>query len=256
MVRDDQLVFFLGIPGSGWAKIDSLLRNCQKFNFNMSDHNDERKMLHKGRYYVEHKGHFIGPGMGYGDNFHDIAAHYTKEEFKEECLKVYTDINEYDSYMIKCHWFCEEENIRWLLKNFPNNKYICVLRDKKLCDHRWLTSMTFAKDYPKYYAWMVKDDPDETNGIGNHCKENEDRMIELNERHNLSMRAFVRKSKEVFIFSPTKSLLSRMGFKWDRNGEFEYTMYIRNYALDYSIFGRAPSYDTSIALINCNGLIF
>ena len=251
MVRDEQLVFFLGIPGSGWAKIDSLLRCCSNFKFNMSDYNEDRCMKHEGRYYVEHKGHFIGPGMTYGEKFDDIPENYTKEEFIQECIRPYEDINDNDNYMIKCHWFCEEHNIRWLFKHFPNNKYICVLRDRELCDDRWLTSMTFDKDYPRYTAWMVKDDPDESAGVGNHCKENEDNFKEINHRHNVQLRAFVRRTKNSVIISPTRFTLGKMGFVWDQNGEFEYTAYIRNYCVDYSIYTRSPSWDTAIAFINC-----
>jgi hypothetical protein len=257
MVSDEQLVFFIAIPGSGWAKIDSLLRNCSKLKFNMSDHNDERweRIQTKGPgYYVEHKGHFLGPGTGFGEGLDNIPKNYTKEQFKEEVLKVYSEVNDRDNFMIKCHWFCEEHNLKWLTENFPNNKMIFVLRDKDLCDHRWLTSMTFNKNYPSYKRWMVKDDPDEE--IGSHCKENQDNFKRLNEEHNIQMRKFIRMAKKpTMIFCPTRYLLDKLDFVWDANGEKEFGAYTRNYMVHGSIYTRSPSWDTSIVFYNCTDIL-
>ena len=48
----EKLVFFIGIPGSGWAKIDSLLRCCKKFNFSTSDFRDDRNDMLQTKYYL------------------------------------------------------------------------------------------------------------------------------------------------------------------------------------------------------------
>jgi hypothetical protein len=257
MVSSDQLVFFFGIPGSGWAKIDSLLRCCSKFKFNKSDYREDRRQEVRGtRYYVEHKGHFLGPGTEFGSGFDNIEKNYSKEEFIQECLRPYVNINDKDFYMIKCHWFCEKHNLEWLDYHFPNNKKIFVLRDKDLCNHRWLESMTFAKDYPKYTAWMVKDDPDEKLGIGNHCQENETNFCSINSRHNIAIREYIAKTKNPCIISiPTKYTLSKLGFIWDQEGNVEYRAFITNYCVQSSIFSVSPSWDTSIAFINCQDVI-
>tara|TARA_B100001094_G_C18025535_1_gene717383 strand:+ start:193 stop:957 length:765 start_codon:yes stop_codon:yes gene_type:complete len=254
MIRDDQIVFFLGIPGSGWAKIDSLLRCCRKFKFNESDINENTVwQRNTNRYYLNHKGHFLGPGSGVGEGFMDIGANYTKKSFLEECLKVYDDINEEDNYMLKCHWFCERHNINWLVRNFPNSKYVAVLRDVELCNHRWLESMTFNKDYPNYSAWMVKEDPDEK--FGSHCIENEQNLKRLNRLHDNELRSFVRRYADI-IFCPTKYMLDRMDFHWDEKGHHEFTWYKRCYISDVNLYTRAPKYETSIAFYNCNEILF
>ena len=253
----EKLVFFVGIPGSGWAKIDSLLRNCKKFNFSTSDFNEERWEEKKGlKYYLEHKGHFSGPGMEFGDGFDDISANYTKESFIEECLKPYAEVDNEYNYMVKCHFFCEKHNLEWLDKTFPNNKMIFVLRDKDLCDDRWLTSMTFTKTYPKYTAWQVVDDPNEDRGVGNHHPANEENFKKLNYKHNISMRKFLRTAKKPnFITSPTKYFLSKLDFDWNSNiGWHEYMAYIRNYCIDYENT-KSPTWDTSIAFYNCHDVI-
>jgi len=249
----EQLVFFIGIPGSGWAKIDSLLRNCKKFNFNTSDFNDERWEKVRTRYYVEHKGHFSGPGCEFGEGFQDLKKHYTKDSFIEEALKPYTEINGEQHYMVKCHFFCESHNLEWLDETFPNNKMIFVIREKELCDKRWLESMTFSKNYPKYTAWQVVEDPHEK--IGKQHQLNVDSFKEFNRRHNLSMRTFFRRAvKPTFVVCPTKHFLNKIGFEWDANGYLEYNAYIRNYCLDPELT-KAPTYDTSIGFYNCQDVI-
>jgi len=251
--RPEQLVFFIGIPGSGWAKIDSLLRCCGKFNFNISDFREDRCETVKTKYYVEHKGHFSGPGCEFGEGFQDLPNCHTKESFIEEALKPYTDINNEQHYMVKCHWFCEKQNLEWLDQNFPNNKMIFVIRDKDLCDDRWLTSMTFAKNYPKYTAWQVVDDPDEE--IGKHDPRNEEQFKWLNKKHNLSMRTFFRKArKPTIITCPTRHVLDKLGFIWDATGSKEYSAYIRNYCIGPALT-LAPSWDTSIGFYNCQDII-
>lgn len=257
MVRDEQLVFFIAIPGSGWAKIDSLLRKCSKWSFNMSDHTEDRKdeIISKGPgYYVEHKGHFFGPGTGYGEGFDNLPGYYTKGSFKAECLRVYGDINSTDHYMVKCHWFCEEHNLKWLVDNFPNNKMIFVLRDKEMCDDRWLTSMSFDKNYPNYRRWMDVEDPDDD--IGKHCPENIESFKRLNDWHNIQMRRFIRMAKKpTMIFCPTKCALDAMDYVWDDEGIREYNAYIKNYMVNSSLRARSPSWDTSIVFYNCTDML-
>tara|TARA_B100000925_G_scaffold285660_1_gene262262 strand:+ start:423 stop:1205 length:783 start_codon:yes stop_codon:yes gene_type:complete len=249
----EQLVFFIGIPGSGWAKIDSLLRCCKKFNFNTSDYREDRHQTITGKYYVEHKGHFSGPGCEFGKGFDDLPKYHTKESFIEEAIKPYAEINDKQRYMIKCHFFCEQQNIEWLDKNFPNNMMIFVFRDKDKCDDRWLTSMTFAKNYPKYTAWQVVDDPDESNGC--HDSRNVENFKKMNEKHNLSMRNFFRKArKPSFITCPTRYFLDKVGFEWDTEGQKEYLAYLRNYSLGKTLTV-VPSWDTSIGFYNCQDVI-
>ena len=135
-IRDDQLIFLIGIAGSGWSKMDAMLRNCSYFKFNMSDYSSDRydavNTLDNG-YYTEHTGHFLGPGTGYGEGFDNIPQNYqNKEEFKKEALRVYTDLNAEDNYIIKCHWFCEQHNLNWLKKEFPNNKIIFTVWNRKI----------------------------------------------------------------------------------------------------------------------------
>lgn len=251
--RPEQLVFFIGIPGSGWSKMDNLLRCCSKFKANKSDYEGRWESYGNNRLYREHKGAFWDPGMEFGEGFDDLRNH-TIDSFIEQCLGPYTDINEYDNYFVKSHFFAEKHNLEWLENNFPNNKMVFVLRPKEYCDDRWLSTMTFAKHYPKYTAWQVVDDPDEE--PGKHRLENEQFMKDTNHRHDLAIRSFIRKSsKPTIIVAPTRHTLDKMGMNWDKEGNMEYAAYIKNYAVSNSLI-ISPSWDTSFCLYNCNGILF
>jgi hypothetical protein len=251
--KHDQLIFMIGLPGSGWSKMDNLLRCCSKFKANKSDYEGRWESYGNNRLYREHKGAFWDPGMEYGEGFDDLRNH-TKETFVEQCLGPYTDINEHDNYFVKSHFFAEKHNLEWLDTNFPNNKMIFVLRPKEYCDDRWLSTMTFAKNYPKYTAWQVVEDPDEE--AGSHHEANVQSMKSTNERHDLSMRSFIRRaSKQTIIISPTRSVLDKMGMVWDQDGRMEFAAYIKNYAVSKSL-NISPAWDTSFCLYNCDGILF
>lgn len=254
-MKDEQLIFYIAVPGSGWAKLSLLLGCCAKLNLNKSDRRGDREEIGKqgDTGCVHHKGAFWDPGMEFGEGFDDLRNH-TKETFIEQCLGPYTDINEDDNYFVKSHFFAEKHNLEWLDTNFPNNKMVFVLRPKEYCDDRWLSTMTFTKHYPKYTAWQVEDDPDEE--VGEHKKINQDSMREINRRHDLSMRSFIREAtKQTIILSPTKSSLDQMGMVWDKDGYLEYAAYIKNYAVSKALT-LSPSWDTSFCLYNCNGILF
>jgi hypothetical protein len=245
MIKEEQLVFFIGIPGSGWAKIDSLLRCCSRFKLNKSDYSEHRRETIWTKYYIDHKGHFLGPGMEFGEGFNDIEKNYTKDEFIEECLKSYSNINNEDNYLIKCHWFAEIHNLKWLRKNFPKNKIIFVLRDLELCNDRWISSMTFTKNYPKYTAWMENiEDEDDPKNI--------EKFKSLNHHHNNSIRKFLSTSLTPYvIFCPSKYILDNFGFIWNEEGKNEYRAYIENYANYIDELNIIPAFDTQIVLFNC-----
>ena len=186
MVSDEQLIFYVAIPGSGWAKLSLLLGCCAKLNLNKSDRRGDREETGKqgDTGCVHHKGAFWDPGMEFGDGFDDLEKNHTKESFKAECLRPFTEIND-QNYLIRSHFFAETKNLNWLKNNFPNNKIILVLRDTKLCWEGWNTAMNFTGRYPSYKAWMkytfIRDHP-----------ENYDKMWSLMQRHDKMIREWVR----------------------------------------------------------------
>ena len=81
MVRDDQLIFYIAVPGSGWAKLSLLLGCCAKLNLNKSDRRPDRE--ERGKQgdcgVVFHKGAFWDPMREFGNGFDDNSNGFFAE---------------------------------------------------------------------------------------------------------------------------------------------------------------------------------
>ena len=244
MISDEQLIFYVAIPGSGWAKLSLLLGCCAKLNLNKSDRRGDREETGKqgDTGCVHHKGAFWDPGMEFGDGFDDLEKNHTKESFKAECLRPFTEIND-QNYLIRSHFFAETKNLNWLKNNFPNNKIILVLRDTKLCWEGWNTAMNFTGRYPSYKAWMkytfIRDHP-----------ENYDKMWSLMQRHDKMIREWVR-DNDCLIIQPNKTFLDLLDYRWDDEGKEEYDKLIMVHQFFKS---EVPMFDAPFVFHNCNDI--
>tara|TARA_B100000427_G_scaffold312937_1_gene304867 strand:+ start:1076 stop:1825 length:750 start_codon:yes stop_codon:yes gene_type:complete len=244
VISDEQLIFYVAIPGSGWAKLSLLLGCCAKLNLNKSDRRGDREETGKqgDTGCVHHKGAFWDPGMEFGDGFDDLEKNHTKESFKAECLRPFTEIND-QNYLIRSHFFAETKNLNWLKKNFPNNKIILVLRDTKLCWEGWNTAMNFTGRYPSYKAWMkytfIRDHP-----------ENYDKMWSLMQRHDKMIREWVR-DNDCLIIQPNKTFLDLLDYRWDDEGKEEYDKLIMVHQFFKS---EVPMFDAPFVFHNCNDI--
>ena len=241
-LRHEQLIFMIGLPGSGWSKMDNLLRCCSKFKANKSDYEGRWESYGNNRLYREHKGAFWDPGMEFGEGFDNLEKNHTKDSFIKECLRPFTDIND-QNYLIRSHFFAESKNLAWLTKNFPNNKLIFVLRDTRLCWEGWTTSMTFTGRYPSYKAWMkisfIDDHPD-----------NYSNMWGMMLRHDKMIREFVR-DNDCLIIQPHKTFLNLLGYIWDDEGKEEYDKLIMVHQFFKS---EVPMLDAPFVFYNCNDI--
>ena len=244
MISEEQLIFYVAIPGSGWAKLSLLLGCCEKLNLNNTDRSPEREEV--GKYgntgCVHHKGAFWDPHMEFGEGFEDLEKNHTKESFISECLRPFTDIND-QNYLIRSHFFAETKNLNWLKKNFPNNKIILVLRDTKLAWEGWNNAMEFTGRYPCYKAWMkywfIKDHP-----------ENYANMWNLMLRHDKMIKEFTR-DHDCFIIQPNKTFLDTLGYRWDDEGKEEYEKLVMVHQFFKSDI---PRFDAPFVFYNCDDL--
>ena len=243
-MKDEQLIFYIAVPGSGWAKLSLLLGCCAKLNLNKSDRREDREETGKSgdTGCVHHKGAFWDPGMEFGEGFDDLEKNHTKESFKAECLRPFTEIND-QNYLIRSHFFAETKNLNWLKNNFPNNKIILVLRDTKLCWEGWNTAMNFTGRYPSYKAWMkytfIRDHP-----------ENYDKMWSLMQRHDKMIREWVR-DNDCLIIQPNKTFLDLLDYRWDDEGKEEYDKLIMVHQFFKS---EVPMFDAPFVFHNCNDI--
>ena len=238
------MIFYVAIPGSGWAKLSLLLGCCEKLNLNNTDRSPEREEV--GKYgntgCVHHKGAFWDPHMEFGEGFEDLEKNHTKDSFISECLRPFTDIND-QNYLIRSHFFAETKNLNWLKKNFPNNKIILVLRDTKLAWEGWNNAMEFTGRYPCYKAWMkywfIKDHP-----------ENYANMWNLMLRHDKMIKEFTR-DHDCFIIQPNKTFLDTLGYRWDDEGKEEYEKLVMVHQFFKSDI---PRFDAPFVFYNCDDL--
>ncbi len=244
MISDEQLIFYVAVPGSGWAKLSLLLGCCAKLNLNKSDRRPDRE--ERGRQgdcgVVFHKGAFWDPMREFGSGFHDIGANYSKDSFIAECLKPFETIND-QNYLIRSHFFAETKNLEWLTTNFPNNKIIFVLREKELCYEGWTNGMTFTGHYPNYRAWM------NITYIDNH-KTNYDKLWNLIVRHDEMIRKFV-VDNDCYIVQPNKTFINKLDYVWDEEGEEEYMKLIMTHQFFKS---EVPMFDAPFVFYNCDDL--
>jgi len=244
VISEEQLIFYVAIPGSGWAKLSLLLGCCEKLNLNNTDRSPEREEV--GKYgntgCVHHKGAFWDPHMEFGEGFEDLEKNHTKDSFISECLRPFTDIND-QNYLIRSHFFAETKNLNWLKKNFPNNKIILVLRDTKLAWEGWNNAMEFTGRYPCYKAWMkywfIKDHP-----------ENYANMWNLMLRHDKMIKEFTR-DHDCFIIQPNKTFLDTLGYRWDDEGKEEYEKLVMVHQFFKSDI---PRFDAPFVFYNCDDL--
>ncbi len=242
--REEQLIFYCAVPGSGWAKLSLLLSCCAKLNINKSDRRPEWEEC--GRLgdtnHIFHKGCYWDPQREYGDGFDDIGKNYSKESFIEECLRPFKEHDD-RNYLIRSHFFAETKNLNWLVENFPNNKIIFVLREAKPCFEGWHTGMSFTGHYPNYKAWMARTDKDM-------CKENYDRLWKLIKKHDGMIRRWIA-DKNCYIVQPNKHFINQLGYVWDDEGKEEYMKMMHTHQFYTTPI---PMYDAPFCFYNCDDI--
>jgi len=159
-MRDDQLIFFIGAPGTSWSRIATILGYSPKLNLNLSDYSPERQ------YYIEnskswshlinHQGSYFGTGMEFGYRFEDPQNFYNKISFKNELAKAFSELDDERNYLIKSHSL--SYNIDWLVDNFPTSKIIFVIKQPvEECVEWWKNAGGFDITYPSYTWYADKD---------------------------------------------------------------------------------------------------
>ena len=159
-MRDDQLIFFIGAPGSSWSRIASILEYSPKLLLNLSDHTSEREYYIKNSkswsHLVNHQGSYFGTGMEFGYRFESPQDFYNKISFKKEIAKAFTEHNEFKNYLIKSHSLAY--NLDWLVETFPTSKIIFVIKQPiEECVEWWQSAGGFDITYPKYDWYKNKD---------------------------------------------------------------------------------------------------
>ena len=151
-IKEEQLIFFTGIPGSAWSRTATLLGYSPLLNLNDSDRSKKRE------YYItrntswagliNHQGSFFGSKMEFGEGWEYPAERgLTKEAIMNdihEAFQVHNDQN----YLIKSHSIAQ--SLDWWIENFPNSRFVFTFRDYERSIDWWLNGGGFDITYPKY----------------------------------------------------------------------------------------------------------
>jgi hypothetical protein len=163
MINDEQLIFFIGTPGSSWSRIAWLLEYSPLFNINTSDKAPEREYIlpyhaddtNRELILPHHHGTYWDAGMEFGNGFQSNVK-YSRESFLEEVLQAWTEHDD-RQYLIKSHNLGRD--IPWIQKNFPKSRIIFTVRDLDKCYDWWIQAGGFGITYPKY-DWFKADGRD------------------------------------------------------------------------------------------------
>lgn len=182
-MRNEQLIFFLGVPGSNWSRLAHLLSHSPILKLNTSDHSPSREYFYTGEdpndkeSYREHRitkalhhGVYFDPGMEFGDGLDNPRKHYSANSFKQEIYDAWSEHDDDRNYLIKSHSLsC---NIDWIVDTFPGARIVMILSPKNRAIDRWKKVGGFKITYPNY-QWF------------------EGRMESLIDQQNACLRDFV-----------------------------------------------------------------
>ena len=159
-MRDDQLIFFVGAPGSSWSRIATILGYSPKLNLNLSDYSSERQYYIKNSkswsHLINHQGSYFGSEMEFGYRFEDPESFYNKISFKNELARAFSELDDDKNYLIKSHSLAY--NLDWLVNNFPKSKIIFVIKQPiEECVEWWQSAGGFDITYPRYDWYKDKD---------------------------------------------------------------------------------------------------
>jgi hypothetical protein len=154
MIKEEQLVFFTGIPGSAWSRVASVLGYSPLLNLNDTDRNTKtrefylRRQISSWMDLVNHQGAFFGSGMEFGQGWeYPVERELTKEAVMKDIEKAFVVHNDQD-YLVKSHSIAQ--CLDWWIENFPKAKFIFVFREYEAAISWWLGGGGFDIEYPKY----------------------------------------------------------------------------------------------------------
>jgi 5'(3')-deoxyribonucleotidase len=181
------LIFAAGAPGSKWSRILSMLGLHPSINnsdkdkypkYTLNAMNAKGKMIPVGN----HSGAYFGPGNVVGEKFDDLTR-LTKEQFIEE-IKPSFDNWEQGIKIVKSHWFSYDDNLNWLMENFPDAKIILVYNGNDVAFKWWHYVGGWDISFPTY-TWYANDQR-----MYNKILEENHHLLKFAEKHLVPIRMY------------------------------------------------------------------
>ena len=233
MISEDKIIFFVGIPGSSWSRVATLLQWSPIINSNVSDRNKDREYyITKGTSWpnlINHQGAFFGSEMEFGMKWEypeERDTPLTKEAVLhdiESAFRSHDDTN----YLVKSHSIAL--SLDWWIKTFPNSKFIFVVRDYEASMKWWLNGGGFDITYPSY-SWY----------------KDEDSMLHKAKLQDWNIRQFV-DDNDLTLYNMTSGFLkNEMAISFDIDTRIEKHYRAINH-MPPDLTKGVPLYDTSVA---------
>jgi hypothetical protein len=159
MIKEEQLIFFTGIPGSAWSRVATLCGYSPLLNLNSSDRSRKREYYIRRNTswagLVNHQGAFFGSKMEFGQGWeYPVERSLTKDAVMADIEKAFVAHTD-ENYLIKSHSLAQ--SLDWWIENFPKAKFIFTYRDFERSIEWWLNGGGFDITYPKY-DWYEDED--------------------------------------------------------------------------------------------------
>jgi hypothetical protein len=157
-MKNNQIVWFTGAPGSKWSGTANVLQSIEYLNFNTTDRSPEREYKHTGpnelSRSITHTGAYFGPGHGIGEEWEhldrlDVAA------VEKEISDGWQD-SSWGRILVKGHILTH--HLDYVAETWPNNPIIMVLRPDEKCENGWFGAGGFDIFYPDYRPFYKDDE--------------------------------------------------------------------------------------------------
>lgn len=149
MTKNNERIWFCGIPGSRWSGIDIHMRMVLPSD--RTDETPDRTQYHRaitpGDINNGHRGSYWGPGMGCGEDWKDFNF-FKPHKLLDDIDTVFSG----EGYrIIKSHFFARHFNLDYIWNHFPGD-YLCLIyREPQKSFAWWSEVMDFDEDhYPDY----------------------------------------------------------------------------------------------------------
>lgn len=149
---DKQYILTLGIPGSRWGRLESILCNTHNHLIDSSawkEYNMDMPLNNTGHMHA-----FWGPYNRLGEQFDQLAL-LGEQQFRHQLDKEFDADNPAPYRFIRCHWFSYQ--LEWLEKNCPDMWILFLFREPEMSLRWWHESGGWDISYPNYKWYGTSD---------------------------------------------------------------------------------------------------
>jgi hypothetical protein len=151
MKKNKKYIFLVGVPGSRWGRIESMLYQLNSDLIDVSCKSPHQQ--DHPEHGTQHIYTFWGPYHEHGDQF-DRLDLLGPQEVMRQIDAAYDDNDPRPYRIVRCHWFSYQ--LDWIRENMPWIDVLMVFREPEMSYRWWIQSGGWDISYPNY-AWYGTD---------------------------------------------------------------------------------------------------